>query len=310
MVASQNPVNRRSRTKLLGCAIAGLIAINAPVYLLAYHMTHVRLPGEKGIGVPKPQNSTTPEARGLSYTTHRIPINKTEWLEAWLIPTQQATSKGTVLLFPGNHGTKGSQLIPPAQSFSALGYDSLLIDFRGAGGSSGNTVTIGMKEAQDVSITFKYAQQMNSKSPIILYGVSMGSAAILRAIAKEKIKPDGVIVELPFSRLVNAIRSRLQHHRIPGFPTAEWVVFWGGIQHGVNGFAHNPVEYAKAVDCPVLVIHGEQDKWTTEAEIEALFKNLQGSKTLVTSPEAGHHQLIGVDRNLWDSSVKNFFDSL
>lgn len=310
MVASKNPGSRRSRIKLFSCAIAILIAINAPVYLLAYHMTHVRLPGKKGIGVPKPQNSSTPEARGLSYTTHRIPINQTEWLEAWRIPTQQAASKGTVVLFHGNLGTKGSQLIPPAQSFSALGYDSLLIDFRGVGGSSGNRVTIGMREAQDVSIAFNYARQMNPQSPIILYGVSMGSAAILRAIAKDNIKPNGIILELPFARLVNAIRRRLQHHRIPGFPIAEWVVFWGGIQHGVNGFAHNPVEFAKTVDCPTLVIHGAQDKWTTEAEIEALFENLQGAKKLVTSPNAGHHQLIGIDRKLWDSSVQEFFDSL
>jgi hypothetical protein len=46
----------------------------------------------------------------------------------------------------------------------------------------------------------------------------MGSAAILRAISVNKIKPDAVILELPFARLVNTIRSRLRCHNIPAFP--------------------------------------------------------------------------------------------
>jgi len=29
-------------------------------------------------------------------------------------------------------------------------------------------------------------------------------------------------------------------------------------------------------------------------------------KELVISPDAGHHQLIGVDRSLWETTVKNF----
>jgi len=287
-----------------------LFIVNGSAYLFAYQMTHVRVPGQPGIGIPKPSNSSTPSDRGFPYTTHTIKISESEWLETWLIPSQAAFSRGTVLLFPGNLGTKGSQLIAPAQSFATLGYDSMLIDFQGIGGSSGNTVTIGIKEAQDVVAAFNYAQALNVKSPLILYGVSMGSAAIMRAISVNKIKPDAVILELPFARLVNAIRSRLKYHNIPAFLTAELLVFWGGLQHGFNGFSHNPIDFAKKVDCPALVIHGEQDKWTTVEEIKALFQNLPESKQLVISPQPGHHQLIGVDRQLWNSTVKNFFNSL
>jgi uncharacterized protein len=34
---------------------------------------------------------------------------------------------------------------------------------------------------------------------------------------------------------------------IPPFPLAELIIFWGGVQHGFNAFAHNPVTYAAQV---------------------------------------------------------------
>ncbi|HBB32737.1 MAG TPA: alpha/beta hydrolase [Cyanobacteria bacterium UBA8803] len=301
---------RRWPNRLLSLLITLLILFNIPTYFLAYHMTHVRIAGQPGIGIPKPRNSSIPSDRGLPYITHKIPVTQSEWLETWLIPSQTSSSKGTVFLFPGNRGTKGSQLLAPAQSFTSFGYDSLLVDFQGVGGSSGNKTTIGIKEAQDVVTALRYSQQLNLKPPFILYGVSMGSAAILRAISVNGIKPDAIILELPFARILDAVKSRLKYYRIPPFIRAELLIFWAGVQHGVNGFTHNPIDFAHDVNCPALVIHGEQDKWTTVAEIKALFQNLKSPKQLIISPDVGHQQLIGIHRSLWNSTLKKFLNSL
>ncbi|MGD1857905.1 MAG: alpha/beta hydrolase [Leptolyngbyaceae cyanobacterium] len=316
-LADRRPAQRSAdrQRRWLGWGLAMLLVINVPTYGLAYHMTHVRVPGQLGIGAPKPRNAKTPLDRGLSYATRTIPINASQWLETWEISAQASAPKGIVLLFPGNLGTKSSQLISPAQTFSSLGFDTVLVDFQGVGGSSGSTVTLGIDESEDVVTVYNYWQEQmvaqgRGDTPIILYGVSMGTAAILRAIATHKITPDAIILELPFVRLVDAVKSRLRHHKIPPNPTAALMVFWAGIQHGVNGFGHNPISYAKAVDCPTLVIHGAQDKWTPVSEIEALVNNIPVSKQLIVSPEAGHHQLIGVDRALWDASVSNFLKAI
>ncbi len=304
------------RRRQLGWGLAILLlSLNFPAYVLSYHMTHVRTPGQIGIGVPKPSNAQNPSDRGLFYATRTIPLSQSRWLETWEMSAQTSNPKGTVLLFPGNLGTKSSQLISPAQSFTQLGFDTVLVDFQGVGGSSGNTVTLGIKEAEDVVTVFNYLKEQNmaqgrGDSPIILYGVSMGTAAILRAIAVHHIAPNGIILELPFIRLTDAVKSRLRHHKIPTDPTAILMLFWAGIQHGVNGFGHNPVSYAKTVDCPTLVIHGAQDKWTPVSDIETLVNNIPASKQLVVSPDAGHHQLIGVDRPLWDASVGDFLNSI
>ncbi|MGB3508157.1 MAG: alpha/beta hydrolase, partial [Microcoleaceae cyanobacterium] len=58
------------------------------------------------------------------------------------------------------------------------------------------------------------------------------------------------------------------------------------IQNGFNGFAYNPVDYGKEVNCPTLLMQGEQDKWVTVNEIKELFNNLNGDKQLVILPTA------------------------
>ncbi|MEM7795367.1 MAG: alpha/beta hydrolase, partial [Cyanobacteria bacterium P01_C01_bin.118] len=314
----RRPVYKRvgNRRRRWYWALALLVlCLNTPAYLLSYHMTHVRTPDQFGIGMPRPAHTQKPSDRGLSYATRTIPISQSQWLEVWEINAPIARPNGTVLLFHGNLESKSSQLIPPAQSFTELGFNTLLIDFQGGGGSSGDTVTLGINEAKDVVAAVNYKKEQNiangqADSPIVLYGVSMGTAAILRAISTHQINPDAIILELPFVRIVDAIKSRLRYHKILATPIAPLMVFWASVQHGVNGFGHNPIHYAKSVDCPTLVIHGAQDKWTPVSDIDALVNNIPASKQLVISAEAGHHQLIGVDRPLWDASINNFLNAI
>lgn len=283
-----------------------VLILNLLAYGGAYTLTHFNTPGHWGLGLPRPTNSKLPTDIGLEAVTQRIPVQSTEWLEAWFIPAQQSKSLGTVLLFPGNAGSKSKQLLAPAQVFHQLGYDTLLLDFRGVGGSSGNNNTLGAREAQDVALAIEHAQRSQFKAPYILYGVSMGSAAILRAIAHQQVSPDAVILELPFARLLDSVRSRLRAIHVPTWPMAELLVFWGSIQHRFNGFTHNPVTYANQVNCPTLILHGKLDQWTTEAEIGQIYHNLNGLKQMVIFPNTGHTLLVTTDKAYWQQSVEKF----
>jgi uncharacterized protein len=303
-------LGRKSRKRFLQVILAVFLSLNALSYVGAYALTHFSSPGHWGLGLPRPTSSKLPTDIGLEYVTQRISINQTEWLETWFIPAQHHVSSGTVLLFPGNAGSKAKQLLAPTEVFHHLGYDTLLIDFRGVGGSSGNTTTLGVREAKDVALALNYAQGSNFQRPFVLYGVSMGSAAILKAVAHEKVNPDAVILELPFARLLDAVKSRLRAIRVPTFPMAEMLVFWGSIQHRFNGFTHNPVIYAKRVKCPALLLHGRLDKWTSAAEINQIFQNLHGSKQLAIFPNTGHSLLATVDKEYWKRSVDQFLKGI
>jgi uncharacterized protein len=286
------------------------LSLNFLTYTFAHVLTHFRLPGQFTLGLPKPTSTKLPIDLGLEYTTQRIPINQIEWLETWFIPVKHSVSKGTIILFPGSGGSKARQLLAPAKVFHELGYDTLLVDFRGVGGSSGNTNTIGIREAQDVALSMSYAQQLNHKHPLILYGISMGSAAILKAVSEEKVNPDAIILEEPFAKLVHAVGSRVSKNHIPSFPLAELIVFWGGIQHGFNGFDHNPVDYARQVKCPTLILQGELDQWTNRAEIDRIFDNLRGYKQLSIFPGTGHNLLVTVNREHWKGDMEKFLEKV
>jgi uncharacterized protein len=283
-----------------------LFALNLAAYTYAYVLTHFIAPGQFGLGLARPTSTKIPIDLGLQYTTQRIPIGQTEWLETWFIPVKDSASKGTIILFPGSKSSKSRQLLPSAQVFHELGYDTLLVDFRGVGGSSGNTNTIGIQEAEDVALSMSYSQRSHLKRPLILYGISMGSAAILKAVAQKQVTPDAIIIEEPFARLVAAVGSRVRAISIPSFPLAELIVFWGGVQHGFNGFAHNPVDYASQVKCPTLILQGELDQWTTKAEIDRIFENLHVAKQLSIFPNARHDLLVTIDRERWRQDIERF----
>ncbi len=301
-------MSKRSRTYILFFLAVVLILVNGLAYFGAYTLTHFNdsiLPGLAF--APKPENARKPSEFGLDYATERIPVNENEWLEAWRIPVY-GESKGTVLLFPGNGGNKAHQLMIPAQVFHALGYHALMVDFRGQGGSSGNSTTLGMRESQDVIYAMQQAAAIDLPKPYVLYGVSLGSAAILKAVKSEpaELQPDAVILELPFAYLMNAVKTRMRAQDFPTTGIAELLVFWGSVQHGHNGFFHNPVDYAKSVTIPAMILHGENDRWTTLAEIEELHQNLQGPKALAIFPDAGHELLVTVDREAWTNQVGAF----
>ncbi|MEO0534142.1 MAG: alpha/beta fold hydrolase [Cyanobacteria bacterium P01_A01_bin.123] len=289
--------------------LIGVISLNAIAFLSAYGMTHLCSPGQICVGLPRPNSDQTPADLGLAYTTQRLEVNDAEWIETWFIPSAQPSS-GTVLLFPGNGGSKATQLLAPAQVFHGLGYDALLTDFRGVGGSSGQTTTLGTREAQDVALVMAQAEQLNLTPPLTLYGVSMGTAAIMNAIATQSVTPDAIVLELPFVRLVDSVKSRLRAVHVPPFPLAELIVFWGSIQHGFNGFTHNPIVYAQQINSPTLVFQGEQDKWISVNEVEALVQNLQGPKQLVVFPNAGHNLLVTVDQAFWQRHIQQFLKGL
>jgi len=252
-----------------------------------------------------------PSDRGLSYVTHRIPIEPGAWLEAWHVPSQ-VPPQGTVLLFHGNGGNKAAQLLPAAEVFHSLGYDAWLVDFRGVGGSSDRTTTLGIREAEDVEISLKYMykQTVASPSPVVLYGISMGSVAVLKALANNTLEVDAAIVEQPFTTLPTAVRRRIAAAGAPTFPLSDLIVFWGSVQHGFNGFTHRPINDASQVNIPTLVLQGEQDPWTTVEETNRIFDNLQGYKQLTTFPTAGHELLLSIDREKWVVAVEQFLDAV
>src|SRR5262249_40953369 len=126
-----------------------------------------------------------------------------------------------------------------------------------------------------------------ARGPPVLWGTSMGAAAVLRAVSR-RTPARGLVLEAPFPRLIDAVRSRFAIMGAPSFPSAELLVFWGGVRGGFDGFALEPVEWARSARAPALVLHGEADPTVSVEQVREVAGALAGPKTLVTFPGVGH----------------------
>ncbi|MDQ5826307.1 MAG: alpha/beta hydrolase [Chloroflexota bacterium] len=305
---------------LLLLLLCGFVLVNSVAWMQAWAMTHYASGGETtakpealslsdkvravlgGVTVTRPDNSHTPSDIGLEYEPRTITMEG-GYLEAWFMP--HAEAKGLVLMFPGYAESKES-LLPSASTLHAIGYSLLLVDFRGAGGSSGEETTLGVREAKDVARSVEYARVQWPGQPIVLYGVSMGAAAVMRAIAVEGVQVEAAILESPFNRLLSTVRNRFHSMGLPDTPGSELVVFWGSVQQGFNGFEHNPEEYAAAIKCPTLVLHGKNDPRVTTDEALSIYARLPGTKQLAVIEDAGHESLAVYAPDRWKMRVERF----
>ncbi|QHT65908.1 alpha/beta hydrolase [Rhodocytophaga rosea] len=252
-----------------------------------------------GINNPRPTNKIFP-----AQPYQKVVLRSSQNIECWHIKIPN--SKGTVVLFHGYSGNK-SLMLDKSDEFIKLGYSTFLVDFIGTGGSAGNQTTIGFREAQDVKASLDYLSQQQEKN-VILFGTSMGAAAILKAADAYSIQPAAAILECPFGSMYQTTCARFRQMQVPCFPMANLLVLWGGVQNGFWAYGHNPQEYARKVDFPVLLLYGEKDLEVSREETKQIFANLNGKKLLRTYPEAGHENYLNRYKQEWLQDISGFLN--
>lgn len=302
-------------------SLLGVVLLNVMAYRQVWAMTHFERSGQRtappeklsstsklkvlftGVTIPRPENRQTPENLGLEFETYRFAGAKGLELEAWRIP--QETARAVIVLFHGYASAKDSQL-ETAATLSQMGYECWLVDFHGSGGSAGDTTSIGWDEGTDVAASFQFVKGKAAGRKVILLGSSLGAAAILKAVAHDRVQPDGLILECPFNSLLETTRNRFRAMKLPAFPLAQLLVFWGGRQFEFDGFTHNPKEYARAVDCPTLLMNGDRDPRVTLADIKEVRMNLPGNAHFHIFRETGHESYLAKHPDEWRELVQEW----
>jgi alpha-beta hydrolase superfamily lysophospholipase len=309
------------------CLLAAFAILNLLAYRHAWAMTHFARADERtrrgeswrqrsrpasvlervqlavgGVAIQRPADTLRPDMLNLPHEVHSI-AGGAGRLAAWHLPRRDAA--GVVVLFHG-YGDDKSRLLLEAQALQELGYAAFLVDFRGCGGSDGDATSIGYHEADDVARAVAYVGERWPEQRLLVFGHSMGAAAVLRALSQRTIQPEAVILECPFDRLLSTVEARFSVTGMPAFPAARLMLFWGGVQHGFNAFRHNPVEYAREATCPVLLLYGTQDIRVSRRQIEAIYQSLPGDKRLHIFEGASHYSMILGRVQEWKACVANF----
>ncbi len=125
------------------------------------------------------------------------------------------------------------------------------------------------------------------------------------------MKPDAIILESVFDRLLTAVEQRLRTLSLPVPGLAKLTVMWGSLQNGFNGFKHNPVDYAISIRCPALVINGDRDQRATLGHARQLFGEIPTrNKRFVQLEGAGHNSPRSDNPEQWRAAVTDFLGSL
>jgi len=239
----------------------------------------------------------------IPYDTVQLIRANGKKLEAWYMRADSA--KGTVILFHGLNSNKGN-VLGEAYEFNSFGYNTMLVDMRAHGNSEGIVNTLGYKESEEVKLAYDHILKKGEKN-IVLWGMSLGAVIITKAIWEYDLKPQKIILEMPFDRLQDHIRARARISGFPGEPFGFFVTFWTGTEQGYWGYAHKTSRYVKKIDCPVLLQWGNNDEYVLRKETEKIFANINSSKKkLEIYQGVGHSPLLAMNPTKWDEIVNGF----
>lgn len=190
------------------------------------------------------------------------------------------------------HGYRGSALrdfCGGTKLARESGQNILLVDQRAHGSSDGTTICYGIRERFDCQSWVNYAcERFGSDKKIILSGVSMGAATVL--MASELDLPDNVcaiIADSPYSSPEAIIRKVCDDMGLPhrlAFPFVRLGAFLcAGLR--IRGGAVQAVKNSKT---PILIIHGEDDRFVPIEMSRDIYAACRSKKRLETFPDAGH----------------------
>ena len=189
------------------------------------------------------------------------------------------------------------------------GHNTLVVDQRAHGKSSGTTITFGIRERWDCLSWAEYAnQRFGSNTPIFLSGVSMGAATVLMA-SELKLPANviGIIADCPYSSPEAIIRKvcREDMHLPP-------TLVMPFIRLGARLFGHFDLREASALEAvqhthiPILLIHGEDDRFVPCDMSREIFDACTAYKIGKTFPGAGHGLSYIVDTHGYEQTVAQF----
>jgi fermentation-respiration switch protein FrsA (DUF1100 family) len=200
-----------------------------------------------------------------------IPAKDGHPIPAWYFKTNQKKRLGLIVQFHGNAQNMTSHFMF-LSSAPFRGYDHLIFDYRGYGGSEGrptpkNTVSDGM----DV---LRWCKEHFPKSRLIVFGQSLGGAVAMKALInlKGELKPDAVVIDSSFLSYRSEARTLLAEHWLTWLlQPIGWLV--------VDNSQGPGKEISTLAPLPFLVVHGDDDHVVSFSHGEKVFRAAPEPKT-------------------------------
>ncbi len=206
------------------------------------------------------------------YEEINIPVENNVNLNGLLFKAKE--SKGLIFYLHGNGGnlkTWGGI----AQTYTDLGYDIFILDYRGYGKSGGN-IESEEEFLEDIRKAYAGLLKTYDESNIILIGYSIGTGAA--AMLASENNPEKLILKAPYYSLTEIIDGRMPF--MPEF---------------LQKYKFETYKFLEKVKCPVYIFHGTGDRVIPYSNSVKL-KEMYPDKIEITTIKGGSHLINGDNR--------------
>lgn len=176
--------------------------------------------------------------------------------------------KGLIFYLHGNGGAIDSWG-GIAQTYTRLGYDLFILDYRGYGKSEG-TIQNEKQFYGDVQYAYNKLKEFYAEECITIIGYSIGTGAAAMLAASNK--PVRLILQAPYYSLKDIVS-----HLYPYLPTA------------ILKYKFETFRFIKKVQAPIVIFHGTKDEVIYFGSSLKLKKLLKSDDVLIPLEEQGHN---------------------
>ena len=190
------------------------------------------------------------------------------------------------------------------------GYNVLVVYQRAHRESGGKTITFGVKERFDCLDWIAYVnERFGENTPILLMGLSMGAATVLMAAGLDlPSNVKGIMADCGFSSPKEILQEVIRKMRYPLRITYFFVRMSARIFGHFDPEEASAVEALKNAKVPVLIIHGDDDRFVPSRMSRDNYDACASSKEILIVPGAGHGLSYCLDAKAYEKAVQDFID--
>lgn len=218
--------------------------------------------------------------------------------------------RGTIFLLHG-YGAVKETLVPWAMYFASEGYQAILVDLRGHGGSEGKRVYFGSREADDMTeLLNSLSENMSLDERVGVFGHSYGAGIGVKWAARDE-RVEAVFAVSPFGSVRDAIpevmklfglsidnqiiEKSLQKLEDRGRIQWEACEIYGDIETLKN---------------PVFLVRGQHDRVATEKVLSKLMRRAPPNTRSLEIAHASHSETIDFYSDLKEPALEYFGENL
>lgn len=222
---------------------------------------------------------------------------------------RQPASPQVIVVSPGHKGQRQATL-GVCVALWRKGFNVISYSYRGMPGSDRATITMGIREVNELQAVIAAARQKVKGARVALLGFSMGAVVSLLGAAGEP-GVEALVLDSPFSDLTKLLRERIRKAiKVPGpeYAITALVGAWFKVRTGESLSEASPINVLSALEPrPLFFIHGGADAVTSVQHSRRLYDAYRGPREIWVVQGAPHTGAYFADRDLYVERVAGFF---